>query len=255
MILCIDIGNTNVVMGLFDNDRLIGQARFATSNLKTADECGLRAYHLVQMHHPENKVEVDGVAICSVSPYLTPRMAKMSRVYLKCEPVIVSSELDLGISVMLRNPQEVGADRLANAVAALNIYEDNCIVIDLGTATTFDLVSRSGEYLGGAIAPGIEAASSSLTHKAAQLFSVEIAPPNQCIGKSTEEALKSGIFWGQVEMINGMIIRIEQEFKQDCKIIFTGGYGHMFAEYIDRDAEYNPTLTLLGLKIIYEMLS
>lgn len=252
MILCIDIGNTNVVMGLFDRDRLIGQARFATSNLKTADECGLQAYHLVQRHHPKKEVEVDGVVICSVVPYLTPRMVEMSRAYLSKEPIVISPELDFGVVIMTHNPHEVGTDRLVNALAACRTYDSNCIIIDFGTATTFDLVTRRGEYLGGAIAPGIETASANLAHKAAQLFSVEISPPAKVIGKTTEESMKSGIFWGQVEMINGMIVRMEEEFQEECRIIVTGGYGEIFEEYIDRDSIYNPNLTLEGLRMAFD---
>ena len=252
MVLCIDIGNTNVVMGLFDGDRLIGRARFATSNLKTADECGLQASHLVQRYHPGKTVQVDGVVICSVVPFLTPRMADMSRGYLSSEPIIVSPDLDFGIVVMTHNPHEVGSDRLVNALAACRTCNSNCIVIDFGTATTFDLVTERGEYLGGAIAPGIETAAANLAHRAAQLFSVEISPPKNVIGKSTEESMKSGIFWGQVEMINGMIVRIEQEFQEECTIVVTGGYGEVFAEHIDRDTIYNPDLTLEGLRLVYE---
>jgi len=252
MILCIDIGNTNVVMGIFDGDRLVGQARFATSNLKTADECGMHAYHIIQRHHPENMVEVDGVVICSVVPFLTPRMVEMSRAYLSREPIVVSSRLDFGIAIMTHNPHEVGSDRLVNALAACRTYDSNCIIIDFGTATTFDLVTRRGEYLGGAIAPGVETASANLALKAAQLFSVEITPPKNVIGKSTEESMKSGIFWGQVEMINGMIVRMEEEFQEECKIVVTGGYGEAFGEYIDRDSVYNPNLTLEGLRMVFD---
>jgi type III pantothenate kinase len=238
-------------MGLFDGDRLIGKARFATSNLKTADECGLQASHLVRRYHTEGAGEVDGIVICSVVPYLTPCMVEMSNSYLSREPIVVSPELDLGISVMVRNPREVGTDRLVNALAACKTYDANCIIIDFGTATTFDLVTRQGEYLGGAIAPGIETASANLARKAAQLFAVEISPPKNVIGKSTEESMKSGIFWGQVEMINGMIVRIEEEFKEECRIIITGGYGRTFGEYIDRDSVFNPNLTLEGLRLAY----
>jgi type III pantothenate kinase len=255
MILCIDIGNTNVVMGLFRGDDLITTARYATSNLRTADECGLQAYHFIQRHHPDSRVEVDGVIISSVVPFLTPRMADMSRRYLDRQPIIVSADLDLGIDLMVENPREVGADRLANSVAAMKLYGDTCIVIDLGTATTFDIVTSRGEYLGGVIAPGIETASSNLVKRAAQLFSVEIAPPKKTIGRSTEECMKSGIFWGQVEMINGLIARIEEELQEDCRVVFTGGYGKIFAEHIDRDAVCNPDLSLIGLKTIYDKLA
>jgi type III pantothenate kinase len=252
MLLCIDIGNTNVVMGLFEGDRLIGQARFATSNLKTADECGIQASHLVQMCHPLKQVEVDGVAISSVVPALTPWMIEMSRRYLSKEPVVVNSDLDMGLVLMVHNPREIGADRLANAVAAIKLYQGDCLIIDLGTATTFDVISGKGEYLGGAIAPGLETAAANLAQRAAQLFSVEITPPKNVIGKSTEECMKSGIFWGQVEMLNGMIVRIEEEYQAECTIVITGGYGKILSQYIDREVVYNPDLTLIGLKLIYD---
>ncbi|MBU1318159.1 MAG: type III pantothenate kinase [candidate division Zixibacteria bacterium] len=255
MLLCIDIGNTDVVMGLFDNDKLIAQGRFATSNLRTSDECGIQAHHLVQRHHPHGNIEVDGVIISSVVPFLTPRMAEMSRTYLKRDPIILSSDLDIGLDIKVQNPHEVGADRLANAVAAINAYNTDLLIIDLGTATTFDVVTKEGEYVGGAIAPGLESASSGLVKKAAQLFSVEIAPPKHAIGTTTEESMKSGIFLGQVEMMNGMIIRMEAEFQAEFTIIITGGYGKIFAEHLDRDAIYDPDLTLQGLRIIYNSLA
>jgi type III pantothenate kinase len=182
-------------------------------------------------------------------------MVEMSRDYLSVEPIVITSDLDFGISILTDNPREVGADRLVNALAAYRTYDDNCLIIDFGTATTFDLVSDRGEYLGGAIAPGVETASANLANKAAQLFSVEIGPPKNVIGKTTEESMKSGIFWGQVEMINGMIVRIEDEFERECKIVMTGGYGKSFGDYIDRESVYNRDLTLEGLRLAYETLA
>ncbi len=239
-------------MGLFGDRKLVGRARFATSNMKTSDECGLQATHLVKRLRPRDDAEVRSIVICSVVPSLTPRMAEMSSTYFSIKPIVVSANLDFGIKVATRNPHEVGADRLVNSLAAIRLYDSNCIVIDLGTATTFDLVTRGGEYLGGAIAPGIETASANLAHRAAQLFSVEISPPENVIGKSTEESMKSGIFWGQVEMINGMIDRMEREFRERCMIVVTGGYGETFAEHINRDAIYNADLTLEGLRMVHD---
>ncbi len=255
MILCIDIGNTNVVMGLYDGERLLGKARFATSNLKTSDEWGLHASSLVQRYHPDKQLQISGAILCSVVPHLTPRAMEMVRTYFQRDCLIVNSQSDVGIEISVTRPQEVGADRIANALAANRIYGTNCIIIDFGTATTFDVVTADGQYLGGAIAPGVETASANLVQKAAQLFGVEISPPSRTIGKTTDECMRSGIFWGQVEMVNGMIVRIEQELQEDCTVILTGGLGRVFAEHLDREAVYNPDVTLEGLRLAYAALS
>lgn len=251
MLLCIDIGNTNIVMGLYEGSRLLGKARYTTSTVRTTDECGLRADHLVRRLHPNHGIDLDGVIICSVVPSVTPRMVEMSREYLDTEAVVVTADLDFGVTIRTDNPSEVGTDRLVNALSACRNYEDDCIIIDFGTATTFDVVSSEGEYLGGAIAPGVETGSRNLASRAAQLFAVDITPPKSVIGKSTGESMRSGIFWGQVEMINGMIVRIEDEFKDECTIIVTGGLGKVFVDYLDREATYDPDLTLDGLRLIY----
>jgi len=255
MLLCIDIGNTNIVMGLYDGPTLLGKARYSTSTVRTIDECGLRADYLVRRFHPNGTTELDGVIICSVVPSLTPRMMVMAQEYLNVEPIQVTADLDIGIRILTENPSEVGADRLVNALSAFRNYKDNCIIIDFGTATTFDIVSAKGEYLGGAIAPGVETASHNLASRAAQLFSVDIKPPDSVIGKTTAESMRSGIFWGQVEMINGMIIRMEDELRDECTIIVTGGLGRVFVDSMDRDATYDPDLTLKGLRLIYDELN
>jgi len=255
MLLCIDIGNTNIVMGLYDGSTLRGKARYTTSTVRTVDECGLRADYLVRRFHPKKTVELDGVIICSVVPSLTPKMMDMAREYLYVEPIQVTSDLDIGVKILTDNPSEVGADRLVNALSAYRNSEKNCIIIDFGTATTFDVVSAKGEYLGGAIAPGVETASRNLAARAAQLYSVDVRPPASVIGKNTTVSMQSGIFWGQVEMLNGMIVRIEDEIDDECTIIVTGGLGKIFVDSMDREATYDPDLTLEGLRLIYDELN
>jgi type III pantothenate kinase len=255
MILCVDIGNTNVVMGLFDGGSLAASARFATTNMRTTDECGFRAQGVLRKYSPESEVRLDGAVVASVVPSLKPYVIEMSREYLKCDPIVVSSDLEIGLNLVVENPREVGADRIANSIAALELYNDTCIIIDFGTATTLDVVTSRREYLGGVIAPGVETASHNLVQRAAQLFSVDVAPSKNVIGRSTEDCMKSGIFWGQVEMINGLIIRMEDELQEECRIVLTGGLGNLFSEYIDREATFEPHLTLIGMQRIYEKLT
>ncbi len=252
MLLVIDIGNTHTVMGVYDGQELKEHYRVASNHALTADECGISIKQLFREYD-----RIEDVIICSVVPPLTPIYEEMSEKLLKVAPVVVSSDLPLGINILYDDPKTVGADRIANAVAAYEIYGGPAIVVDFGTATTFDVISENGEYLGGAIAPGIETSSLNLFQKASQLFKVSLEKPRKAIGKNTEESLRSGIIFGTVGQIEGIVNRIKEELprmspaKREPKIIATGGLANLIARESETIEEVNPTLTLEGLRRIY----
>jgi type III pantothenate kinase len=248
MLLAVDIGNTNTVLGVFDKDKLKDFFRLSTKHSLTVDDCGLLINQLIK----ERKKGIKGIIICSVVPYLTSVYQEMSQKYLQIEPVIVNTQLPLGIKVLYNDPSQVGADRLTNAVAAYQIYGGPAIVVDLGTATTFDVVSKNGEYLGGAIAPGLEGSISILVQKAAQLSKIKVKKPKNIIGKSTEESLRSGIFYGTLGQIDTIVKRIKKKLAGNVKVIATGGLASLIASESETIKKIDPGLTLKGLNIIYK---
>ncbi len=248
MLLAIDIGNTNTVLGVFDKDKLKYFFRISTRNSLTVDDCGLLINQLLL----GKRKKIKGVIICSVVPCLTSVYQGMSQKYLRIEPVVVNTQLPLGIKVLYDDPSQVGADRLANAVAAYRIYGGPAIVVDLGTATTFDVISKKGEYLGGAIAPGLEVSISNLVQKAAQLSKIELKKPKDIIGKSTEESLRSGIFYGTLGQIDAIVKRIKKKITGKVKVIATGGLASLVAPESETIEKIDPGLTLKGLNIIYK---
>ncbi|MCK4225135.1 MAG: type III pantothenate kinase [candidate division Zixibacteria bacterium] len=252
MLLAVDIGNTHTVLGIFHKEKLTEYFRITSNHALTADECGVLAKQLFPAYK-----KVKDVIICSVVPPLTPIYQEMSKKFLKVDPVLVHWNLPLGIKISYDDPSQVGADRIANAVAAYQIYGGPTIIVDLGTATTFDVISEGGEYLGGAIAPGIETSSQNLFKSAAQLFKVSLKKPRRSIGKDTEESLRSGIIFGSVGQIDGIVDRIKEELKNKHKIkkkpkvIATGGLADLIAKESKAIEKVDPTLTLEGLRRIY----
>jgi type III pantothenate kinase len=252
MLLVIDIGNTHTVMGVYAGERLGEHFRVASNHALTIDECGILLKQLFAEHR-----KIKDVIICSVVPPLTPIYEEMSKKVLGIDPVVVNSDLPLGIKILYDDPRTVGADRIANAVAAHEIYGGPAIVVDFGTATTFDVISANGEYLGGAIAPGIETSSLNLFQKASQLSKVSLEKPRKAIGKNTQESLRSGIIFGTVGQIEGIVARIKGELSQngtserEPKVIATGGLATLIARESKVIQEVNPTLTLEGLRRIY----
>jgi len=252
MLLAIDIGNTHTVLGIFHEEKLTEHFRVTSNHALTVDECGV----LVKQLFPDHK-KVKDVIICSVVPPLSPIYQEMSKKFLKVDPVLVNWNLPLGIKILYDDPSQVGADRIANAVAAYQIYAGPIIIVDLGTATTFDVISEEGEYLGGAIAPGIETSSLNLFKRAAQLLKVSLERPGQAIGRNTEESLRSGIIFGSVDQIDGMVNRIKDELetkhriKKKPEVIATGGLAGLIAQESKTIEKVNPTLTLEGLRRIY----
>ena len=252
MLLAIDIGNTHTVLGIYDEEDLKEYFRVASNHALTVDECGIL---IKQLFGEYDKIK--DVIICSVVPPLTPIYEEMSKKFLKADPVMVSSGLLLGIKILYDDPKAVGADRIANAVAVYEIYGGPAIVVDFGTATTFDVISENGEYLGGAIAPGIETSSLNLFQKASQLFKVSLERPKKAIGRNTEESLRSGIIFGAGGQIDEIVKRIRKELSESFqsqkkpKVIATGGLANLIAKESKMIEEVNPTLTLEGLRRIY----
>jgi len=252
MLLTIDIGNTHTVMGIFSKEKLTEYFRVTSNHALTVDECGI----LVKQLFPDFR-KIEDVIICSVVPPLTPIYQEMSKKFLKIDPVLVRWDIPLGIKILYDDPSQVGADRIANTVAAYQIYGGPIIIVDLGTATTFDVISEKGEYIGGAIAPGIETASQNLFKRAAQLPRVSLKTPHRSIGKNTEESLRSGIIFGSVGQIDGIVYRIKEELKNEHKIkkkpkvIATGGLADLIARESKTIQKVEPTLTLEGLRRIY----
>jgi type III pantothenate kinase len=252
MLLAIDIGNTDTVVGVFDNGRLVDHFRVASNHTLTVDECGFFVTGLLKKLNIEIS-QLDRVVIASVVPRLQPVYEKMSDKYLSIKPLVVSSELDLPIKIGFENPASVGADRIANAAAAFKNFGGPVIVVDFGTATTFDVIDESGVYLGGVIAPGPETSSRELVKRAARLFDVNIERPENVIGRNTADSIKSGLFYGTIGLVDSIIDRINDELGQKAKVIATGGLADEFSKDSRSIESVDGTLTLEGLKIIADI--
>jgi type III pantothenate kinase len=252
MLLAIDIGNTNIKLGIFDGDRLKATWNLATGIHRTSDEYGGVVLNLMERKRflPS---KITGVVLCGVVPPLLYTFEELCRKYLNTKPLVVEAGIKTGMRIRLDNPREVGPDRVVNAVAAQNLYGKPVIIIDLGTATTFDVVSKEGDYLGGAIAPGIVIATEALFTRTAALPRIELIHPKQVIGRNTISAMQSGIIFGYIELIEGMIRRIQRELGSKANVVATGGQAYPFAEEIAAIDIINPDLTLIGLRLIYEM--
>lgn len=254
MLLAIDIGNTNVVAGIYGNERLVTSWRLATERARMADEWWAIFSTLAQ-HDGVDLRSLDGAILSSVVPRLTPAFTDMLAMRLDREPVIVSSKLEFGIKIRIDNPAEVGADRLANTVAAFARHGGPTVVVDFGTGTNFDVVSAEGDYIGGAIAPGLNLALEALTSRAARLSAVELAVPEHAIGRNTIESVQSGTVLGYIGLIEGLLARIANELGDSPFVIATGGLGGVIAPHSDAIDSYEPDLTLDGLRIIFERVS
>lgn len=254
MILTVDIGNTNTVCGVFAKDgNLLCKFRIQSIHDKTTDEYAVMLLSLLERNDIDVKA-IDGAIIASVVPQLQYIFNRVIHKYLNVKPLIVGSGVKTGISIRVDNPKEVGADRIANAAACLAGFEAPCVIVDMGTATTFDVLNASYDYIGGIICPGIMLASKMLRVNTAQLPEVSVKKPSSVVGKNTVQHIQSGIYFGYLEMINGLILRIiDEEFKDSGKVnvIVTGGMGHDISEGMKYDAIYEPNLTLNGLYAIY----
>ncbi len=252
MLVTIDIGNTNIALGIFEGDRLRVTWRLATGIHRLADEYGTLLLNLLQRQAiPLSQIR--GAALCSAVPPLVPTFHQMCREYLGISPLVVEPGVRTGIRISIDNAREVGPDRVVNAVAAHHLYGEPVIIIDLGTATTFDVVSQGGDYLGGAIAPGVAIATEALFMRTAMLPRIELVRPKQVIGRSTVSAMQSGIIFGYIGLIEGMVRRIEEELGGKTMVVATGGYAQLLAQETPAIQIVNDDLTLIGLRLIYEM--
>ena len=252
VLLAIDIGNTNTVVGLFKGSRLIKSWRITTVRERTSDEHGILIKNLLALAKYD-RLRFDGIALSCVVPPLLPSINEMSEKYFGHEPFIVQPGIKTGMPILIEHPQEVGADRIVHSVAGFHKYGGPCIVIDLGTATTFDAVSARGEYLGGVIAPGIGIAAEALFERTAKLPRVEIKEPSEVIGRSTITAMQSGIFHGYLGLIEKIITLVEKELGGDATTIATGGLAPLIARRTSKIHHVEPDLILDGLKILFDM--
>lgn len=253
MLLTIDSGNTNCVFAVFDGERCAGVWRSASDARRTADEHAVWLSHLMALKGvtPEN---ISSAIVANVVPATMYTLKTLCRKYFNCDPLVVGDEgVQLGIKIAVDRPEEVGADRLVNSVAVKVAGQAPAIVIDFGTATTFDVVDANGDYLGGAIAPGINLSLEALHMAAAKLPRVEIRKPRQVIGKSTVPAIQSGVFWGYVGMIEGLVARIKKEYGKPMTVVATGGLAPLFADLTDTIQLIDPDLTLRGLVAIHRL--
>ena len=251
MLLAIDIGNTTIAFGVFEGKRLVKEWRAMSEREKTADEYGVLLLDLLRLANLDPKV-IHGVIISSVVPPLTPAFQALSQRLFVLKPLVVGPGLRTGMPILYENPAEVGADRVVASVAAFEKYGGPCIVVDFGTATTFDSVTAKGEYLGGAIAPGIQISAEALYLRTAKLPRIEVVKPKRAIGKTTVASMQSGIYFGYVGLVNHIIEEIGRELGGPPVIVVTGGFGAQFGPEIRGAHHLEPHLVLEGLRIIFD---
>lgn len=252
MLLAIDIGNTNVVVGVFDNEVLKAHWRVGTNTQITPDEYAMIFKDLFGFGGLSFG-QIKGVIISTVVPPLRQVMTEMSKKYFSLEPLVVTHELKTGITIKLDNPKELGADRIVNAAAAYKQYGGPIIIVDFGTATTFCAVTKAGEYLGGAICPGIKISAEALFQRASKLPRVELAKPSRMIGSDTISAMQSGILYGYAGLVDGIVERMKAELSLDSKVVATGGLAELVSPETKQVREVRPLLTLEGLQLLFDL--
>jgi type III pantothenate kinase len=251
MLLAIDIGNTNIVLGLYQDKKLITHWRLATQAERTADEYGVILTQLVE-HGGFRCEQISAIAVsCVVPPMLTTTQELAARFFDR-EPLIVGPGIKTGMPILYENPKDVGADRIVNGIAAFDKYRDACIVVDFGTATTIDLISPKGEYVGGAIAPGLSISLEALVQRASKLPRIEIVKPKEVVGRNTVNSIQAGIFFGYVGLVDGLVKRIQKEQNVHVNVVATGGLAPLVASECATIHEVDEFLTLDGLRIIHE---
>jgi type III pantothenate kinase len=252
MLLAIDVGNTNLTIGLYQSDQLTFHWRLATDHTRMPDEYGLQILGLLT-HAGCNVADLNGVALASVVPPLTGRVIQACREYLKQEPLVVDTGVKTGVHIRYEDPKSVGADRVCDAAAVMRFYGGPACVIDFGTATTFNAITKDGDYLGGAITAGVNLAAEALYTHAAKLPRIDLQRPPSVIGRNTTHAMQSGLLFGYVSMVEGMVERFRKELGNDMKVIATGGLAEGIAKETPVIQYIAPWLTLDGLRIIWEL--
>lgn len=252
MLLTIDIGNTNVTLGLYEGSKLGARWRLATDHDRMPDEYGLQILGLLQ-HGGCSIRQLDGISFASVVPQITSRVLQACQQYLHQEAFVVDHEVKTGIKILYDDPKAVGADRIVDAVATVALYGAPAVIVDFGTATTFNAITAEREYLGGAIAPGIGIALDALVSRTSKLYRVDLRKPPSVIGRNTTHALQSGIVFGYISLVEGMVARFKQELGDQTKVIATGGLAEIIASDCKAIQVTNPWLTLEGLRILWDM--
>jgi len=252
MLLAIDIGNTSITLGVYQGEKLRQRWRISTNQHRMPDEYGLQINNLLT--HKDVKInDISGICLASVVPPLTGTFLQVCREYLKQEPLVVDAGIKTGVRIMYEPPRSVGADRIVDAAAVRHLYGGPACVVDFGTGTTFNAISEEGDYLGGAIAPGMGIAAEALFERAAKLPPVDLNTPPSVIGKNTPHAMQSGLIFGYVGLVEGMVTRFKKELGPKMKVIATGGYTEIIARETNMIDIVAPSLTLDGLRIIWDM--
>ncbi|MBT9140984.1 MAG: Type III pantothenate kinase [Dehalococcoidia bacterium] len=251
MLLAVDVGNTNIMLGVYQGRELKVSWRISTNREQTGDEYGIIFKNLFAQAGIDDSL-LNGMIVSSVVPPLMFSLEDMAKRYFRLEPLVVGPGVKTGLNIKIDSPREVGADRIVNAVAGIELYGGPLIIVDFGTATTFDAISRKGEYLGGAIAPGISISTEALFQRAAKLPRVELVKPKRVIGRDTISSMQSGIIFGFIGQVDGIVKRMIQEFPEKPKVVGTGGLAALLVADSEMLEIVNPLLTLEGLLIIYE---
>ena len=249
MFLAIDVGNTQTVLGIYNGQALRQHWRMSTDRARTADEYGVLVRSLLA---GADNPRIDGIAVACVVPPMNHVVDVLCRKYLERAPLFVGPGVRTGMPILYDKPQEVGADRIVNAIAAFERTRDTTIIVDFGTATTFDYVSDKGEYVGGVIAPGLGISSDALFERTAKLYRVEFAKPKHVVGRNTVHAIQSGLIYGYVSLVDGLVTRIQKENKVKARVLATGGFAPLLAPESETIEEVDEFLTLDGLRLIYE---
>ena len=250
MLLVIDVGNTQTVLGLFEGDSIVRRFRIQTDARRTSDETGVLLHSLFDCAGIDGQVH--GAIVSCVVPNMLRNLLQTCRDYFDVNPLVVGPGIRTGMPILADNPREVGADRIVNAVAAYQRVGDACIVVDFGTATTFDCISAKGQYLGGVIAPGYQISAEALFSRTSKLPRVDVERPRRVIGKNTVHSMQSGLFYGYVSLVDGMVLRIREELGSEAPVLATGGLAGVLASASETIDEVCEDLTLDGLKLLFE---